>query len=146
MRKKYKQELQRVLLAKTCIKQKLNTGMSSSKKMDGTFASVAQNISTKMPWYIYNLVHPMRNSFRRPCSFIHSVVELISLKIIFYASIINEKSNLYIDIWNSSSQDVFRRALLKSRFYISLIDVAQNLMFIISYYIYFKLLMILLSI
>ena len=120
--------------------------MSSSKKMDGTFASVAQKIWTKMPWYIYNLVHPMRNSFRRPCFFIHSVVELISLKIIFYASIINEKSNSYIDIWNSSSQDIFRTALLKSRFYISLIDVAQNLMFIISYYIYFKLLMILLSI
>ena len=29
--------------------------------------------------------------------------------------------------------------LAKSRYYISLMDVAQNLMFIISYYIYFKL-------
>ena len=36
--------------------------------------------------------------------------------------------------------------LFKKRYYISLMDVAQNLIFVTSYYIYFKLLMILFSI
>ena len=37
------------------------------------------------------------------------------------------------------------RSYVKPRHFISLMDVAQNLMFITSYYIYFKLLMILFS-
>ena len=37
------------------------------------------------------------------------------------------------------------RSYVKLRHFISLMDVAQNLMFITSYYIYFKLLMILFS-
>ena len=42
-----------------------------------------------------------------------SLAELIASKIIFLPSIINERNKLDSDIGKSSSEDIFRNALLK---------------------------------
>ena len=70
-------------------------------------------LSTKMPSYIYNLVHPMRISLRHPNTFNIFFCRISYLRNSFSPSVVIECKKLDPNIRDSSSEGIFRNALLK---------------------------------